>query len=132
MAEFKIVISDKGKSMQKEVKEETASQFIGKKIGDKITGDSFELAGYEFEITGGSDYCGFPMRKDISGTKRKRILSTGGVGLKVKKKGMRKRKTIAGNTIYENTAQVNLKVTKSGSAPLFEKTEEAPAEEKKE
>lgn len=139
MAEFKIVISDKGKSMQKEVKEAAAAQFMGKKIGEKVGGDAFELTGYEFEITGGSDHCGFPMRKDVNGTKRKKILSISGVGLHVKKKGNRIRKTVAGNTVHERTAQINLKVLKAGAGNLFEATapegetpkEEKPAKEEK-
>jgi ribosomal protein S6E (S10) len=42
--------------------------------------------------------------------------------------GRKIRKTVAGNTVYANTAQVNLKVLKHGHAPLFE---EKPAEAKK-
>ena len=67
MASFKLCISDPatGKTFQKEVKEGMAKPFIGINIGETVTGDNFELAGYEFKITGGSDYCGFPMRRGI-------------------------------------------------------------------
>lgn len=128
MAEFKIVISDPktGKSYQKEAKDDAAKQFMGLKIGDKVK-DVLDLAGYEFEITGGSDYCGFPMRKDVLGTMRKKILSTKGVGLNIKEAGTKKRKTVAGNTIFDRTAQINLRITKQGKTPL-----EAPAEEPEE
>jgi small subunit ribosomal protein S6e len=150
MAEFKLVIGTKdGKSFQKEIKDEAASSFLTKKIGDKIKGESIDLPGYEFEITGGSDYCGFPMRADVTGIGRKRVLAVKGVGIKNKKKyrkrekkgkrtmkGMRQRRTVAGNTIYSKTAQINLKVIKAGKAPLVaapaEKKEEAPKEGKKE
>ncbi|MBW2999126.1 hypothetical protein KY339_00510 [Candidatus Woesearchaeota archaeon] len=150
MAEFKLVIGTKdGKSFQKEIKDEAASSFLTKKIGDKIKGESIDLPGYEFEITGGSDYCGFPMRADVTGIGRKRVLTVKGVGIKNKKKyrkrekkgkrtmkGMRQRRTVAGNTIYSKTAQINLKVLKAGKAPLVaapaEKKEEAPKEGKKE
>ena len=46
--------------------------------------------------------------------------------------GMRSRKTVAGNTIFEKTAQINLKVTKQGKEPLpMPEPKEAKAEEKK-
>jgi len=59
MVSFKVVIGTKeGKCLQKEVAEPDATAFLGKKIGDKITGETIGLTGYEFEITGGSDYAG--------------------------------------------------------------------------
>ena len=129
MVEFKLVISDKGKSMQKEVKEAAAESLLGLKIGDKVDGNNIGLNGYEFEMTGGSDHCGFPMRKDVTGTKRKRILSISGTGLKVKRKGVRKRKTVCGNTVHEQISQINLNVTKAGSAPLAAEAKEGEAKE---
>ncbi|MFC1728521.1 30S ribosomal protein S6e [Nanoarchaeota archaeon] len=139
MVEFKLVISDpkSGKSVQKEAKEDTAKRFLGAKLGEIIKGEVIDLAGYEFEITGGSDDSGFPMRKDIPGAGRAQILSTSTVGLKIRRKGMRKRKTVVGNTISSKTAQINLKVTKQGKAPLAAEAKpaegeaEAPKEEAK-
>jgi len=139
MAEFKLVIGDKsGKCKQVEVKEGNAQPFLGKKIGDKIRGESFEMPGYEFEITGGADYCGFPMRKDIPGPVRKKIMITEGVGIRNKEQGIRKRKTVCGNTVHDKITQISLKVIKSGKTPLFEEPKaeepaaEAAAEDKKE
>ena len=40
------------------------------------------------------------MRKDVSGTGRKKILIVKGVGLKKTKKGTKYRKTVCGNTIH--------------------------------
>jgi len=135
--------------LQKEVDSAEVTSFKRKKIGDKIDGKALGYDGYELEITGGSDNSGFPMRKDVEGIARKRILIVSGVGLRKKtRKGMRKRKTIAGNTISLKTAQINLKVIKYGKAklefakkeaegeakeaPKEEKTEEKPKEEVKE
>ena len=128
--EFKLVIGDPktGKTTQMEVKDDNATVFNGKKIGDKVKGESFDKPGYEFEITGGADYCGFPMRKDIDGPVRKKILIGDGVGIRNKERGIRKRKTVCGNTIHENITQISMKVTKHGKKPLVE---EAPAEEEK-
>ena len=59
MAEFKLTLNDPktGKAYKKEVKDQNAKVFLGKKIGDPIKGESIDMQGYEFEITGGSDKC---------------------------------------------------------------------------
>ena len=150
MAEFKLVISDpkKGKSLQREVKEDTAKRLIGTKMGDTVKGELIDLPGYEFQVTGGSDASGFPMRNDVLGSARKRITTVKGVGVmnKLRKpnpkkkgwrtmKGMRLKKTVAGNTVHDKTAQINMKITKQGREVLFEEAkpaEVAPAEAKPE
>jgi len=125
--DLKINIADKsGKCVKKELKDAEASVLHGKKIGDKFNGEVLDMNGYEFEIAGGSDYCGFPMRKDVNGIMRKAILTTKGLGNKYNRKGMRLRRTVAGNTVYAKTTQLNLRVVKYGSTPLV------AAEEKKE
>ena len=117
--DLKINIADKsGKTVKKEFKEEQAAVFHGKKIGDKINGELLEMPGYEFQISGGSDYCGFPMRSDVNGIMRKAILTTQGLGNNYTRKGMRLRRTVAGNTVYNKTSQLNLKVLKYGPEPL--------------
>jgi len=131
---FKIVISTKdGKSHQMELKGEQAEALMRKKVGDKISGDSIGLKGYELQITGGSDKSGFPMRKGIQAP-RKRVMVSGGVGFsgktrtKDKQKGLFKRRTVAGEKIFVNTAQINLKVLKEGAKPLGAPAEEAKPE----
>lgn len=124
--EFKVNFGDpkSGKTVKKVVSGEQAEFFLKKRIGEKVKGDDFGFAGYEFEITGGSDYCGFPMRKDVRGKQRKRILIVSGIGIRKHKKtrkGRKTRKTVAGNTIYSKTAQINLKILKHGSKSLVEK-----------
>lgn len=129
--EIKVNIGDtkSGKTAKIILANEQAKPILNKKIGDKVKGDDIGFSGYEFEITGGSDYCGFPMRRDVVGVARKKILTVGGVGLRHNVPGRKVRKTVAGNTVYANTAQLNLKVLKYGDKPLFE---EKPAEDKKE
>jgi len=132
MVSFKVVIGTKeGKCLQKEVAEPDANSFLGKKLGDKVAGEAIGFTGYEFEITGGSDYAGFPMRKDVQGVGRKRILAIEGIGLKKIAKGLRVRKTVCGNTIHPKIAQINLKITKAGATPLPMPAPK-PKEEKKE
>ena len=131
MAEFKLVIGDPktGKSTQIVVSEDNADKLNGKKLGDKIKGETLDFPGYEFEITGGADYCGFPMRKDIEGPVRKKVLLVSGVGIRNKEKGIRKRKTVCGNTIHDNITQISMKILKYGKKPLV--VAEAPAKEEK-
>jgi small subunit ribosomal protein S6e len=146
MAEFKLVLSDPktGKSIQREAKENVARSLIGKKIKDTIKGELIDLPGYEFVITGGSDNAGFPMRSDISGSMRKRITAVKGIGVtnKLRKpnpkkkgwrrmKGMRLKKTVAGDTVHDKTAQINMKVTKHGRDPIFGDAKESAKPETK-
>ena len=107
-------------------------------IGDTLKGDAIELNGFEFQITGGSDYSGFPMRRGILGM-RKKIALYGGIGFRGGAKGIKRRKTVCGHKIHERISQVNLKVTKQGSKKLVEifaipeeiKKEKAEAKETK-
>lgn len=142
MANFKVVISDPKtrKAYQKEI-EQGASGLVGKVMGDKIKGDFTGLFGYELELTGGSDKEGFPMRKDVMGSGRKKIILSAGPGYNPIKKGQRKRKSIRGNTISKDIVQVNVKIVKHGPKSVEEsfglkkeepKAEVKPAEVKKE
>ena len=129
MAVFKFVISEGKKTYQIE-KDQRDCPVIGKKIGDAIGGDFLGMAGYEFKVTGGSDKDGFPMRSDIEGVMRKKIILTKGTGFKGKikagkkiakpKKGARKRKILRGNTITLDVVQINCKVMKSGEKTIEE------------
>lgn len=132
MAEIKVNIGDSKakKTYNKVLDENSLNSFKGKKIGDIVKGELLDLPGYEMQITGGSDSSGFPMRKDVNGFARKKVLIVGGVGLRTNKRDGRKvRKSVSGNTIYEKTAQINLKVVKYGPEPIVKETEAAPKEE---
>lgn len=137
MAEFKLIIGEpkSGKCKQIVLTADQSKGMIGKKIGDSFKGEVVDITGYEFKITGGSDASGFPMRRDVNGPARKKILAVRGVGVRPGRRGQRQRKTVAGNTIFEKTSQINVVIVKSGKTDLFAepKTEEAeaPAEEAK-
>ena len=137
MVDLKLVIGTKeGKTFQKEVKSPESDSLHGKHLGETIKGDALGMEGYEFLITGGSDKCGFPMRKGIQ-EHRKKVMIGGGSGFSGKKrflnkkknkrtqKGLLKRRTVCGERINSIIRQVNLKVVKAGSKPLGE----APATE---
>ncbi len=132
--EFKVVISDPktGKAYQTVVSGANANKLIGKQIGDVINGTLVELPpDYELQITGGSDRDGFPMRPDIPGSGRKKILLSGGVGFNPTEKGMRRRKHVRGRVISRDIVQINMKVVTHGKIPLeeyFKKEEEGEEE----
>lgn len=105
--------------------ETNSDDFFGKKIGDTIKGTAIkeisDFKDYEFIITGASDKAGFPALSIVEGVGRKRVLLTRGKGMKTKKpKGLRLRKLIRGNTITEDIAQINLKVSKQGAKSFEE------------
>ncbi len=133
MLDLRIVISDPktGKSVQREVKDDSRKSFHGLRLGDKVRGELMDLTGFEFTLTGGSDDSGFPMRRDVQGQAKKQILATKGTGIRENlKNGLKIRKTVAGNTVGPQTAQLNLKIEKAGSQDIFPKKVEK-AEEKK-
>ena len=132
MPEIKIVINEKGKSYAKTLTNEESESLLGKKIKDKVEGDHLGFKGYEFEISGGSDKEGFPMRWDVEGLVRKKIfLVKGDIGTRIKKKGVRIRKAVANNLISQNTSQTNLNVIKTGQKSLDEIFGKTPKEEVK-
>ena len=134
MPEIKICIGTKeGKTYQKVLTEQQAKSFMGMNVGETVKGEVIDVPIYEFTITGGSDYCGFPMRRGILGV-RKRITILKGVGFRGLEKGIKKRKTVCGHKINETIVQINLKVSKEGTKPLPEGLgiKEKLKEEKKE
>ena len=130
MPAIRLVISDPktGRSVQKELKEGSQKKVMGLYVGQTLKGEIVDLQGYEFMITGGSDNAGFPMRKDLRGTARKKILAVSGIGLGKPDHGRKQRRTVAGSTVHAGTAQINLKITKAGAENIFP---EPKAEEKK-
>ena len=136
MVEFKIVVNDTktGKSHNILVSGHHANSLIGKKINDEVDGIFVSLPGYKLQITGGTDKNGFPMRKDLSGTTRRRLLLSESLGFKPKDSGVRKKKSVRGNTINQEVVQINMKVVKHSSRSIEDivKVEEKKEEDKKE
>lgn len=121
MASFKLNIADpkEGKCYKTEVKDAQAAPFMGLNLGEKIEGTKIGIDGYEFLISGGTDFCGFPMRKGILGI-RKKLTVYPGLGFRGGLKGMKKRKTVCGHKINESISAINLKVLKEGTKKLFD------------
>ncbi len=115
-----------GKGLSKLIEiDEKKFRFDGMKIGEIIKGGLIGFPNYEFQIMGGSDASGFPMRKDVHGPVKKRILvSKRAIGYKPKRKGEKKRKMVRGNEVSYDMTLLNLKVVKYGETELFKVKEE--------
>lgn len=133
---FRFVISDPKtrKSFQKDI---DAPSVVGLKIGDDFDGSTIGLTGFKLKVTGGSDKEGFPMRPEIPGAARKRVLLTEAPGFHPHREGERKRKLVRGNQVSDSIMQVNCKIVEGegdvgmilGIAPKEKK--EGATEEKK-
>jgi small subunit ribosomal protein S6e len=119
---FKLAISDPetGKAVQYELDDVKTNALVGKQVGDIIEGDLIGLPGYKLKITGGSDTAGFPIRPDVHGSGKKRVLIKGPPGFKPKRKGIARRKTVRGRELGLDIAQVNMRVEEKGSTKLEE------------
>ena len=129
-----------GKAYSVKISGNNHSQLLGKKIGDVVDGifvgeGDQTLSGYKLQITGGSDKTGTPLRRDLEGGSRQSILVTASTGFKghslvfknkggekkrfrYKPDGLRKRRNFRGNTINQDTRQINLKVVEAGKKAL--------------
>ena len=126
-----IVVSDPKTRKAYSVKSEK-SLYANKRIGESIELKALGLEGYTGKITGGSDKEGFPMHASIMGTQRKKVLLAQGPGFKPKRKGERKRISVRGNTVSNDTQQLNVVITAYGNKSVEELLGTAPKEEKKE
>jgi len=108
MAQFKLVLSDPrtGKSEVHELKDASAQQLVGRKIGEIVDGAAIGLSG-KIMITGGSDKAGFPMRSDVLGGGKNYVLMSSGVGFKSSIRGAKRRRMVRGGTITEEIFQLN-------------------------
>ncbi|MCX6804088.1 MAG: 30S ribosomal protein S6e [Candidatus Diapherotrites archaeon] len=116
---MKIVVSDQktGKAYMASSEQEL---FVGKKIGEIVKLDEVGLAGFEAKIAGGSDKQGFPMNVSMQGSARKKIFTAEAPGFHATRKGERKRISVRGNTVSNETSQLNVVITKAGAVKIEE------------
>jgi len=119
MAKFKVIVSDPetGTSKTVELEETRATPLIGRKIGETIDGSIVDLPGHKAQIMGGSDKDGFPMRPNVHGGVRRQVVLSGGVGFNPQNGGERGRKTVRGNIITDEIAQINMKIVEKPKRP---------------
>ncbi|MBS3815122.1 MAG: 30S ribosomal protein S6e [Hadesarchaea archaeon] len=118
----RIVVSDpeSGEAYQVEPKESDTKNLIGLEIGQEFEGNKIGLTNYKLQITGGTDKDGFPMRGDVRGPGRSRVVLSKGPGYQPKEDGLRKRKLLRGRVISGDTAQLNVKVIEKGEKSIEE------------
>jgi len=129
MAKFKVIISDPaaGNSKVIEVEEARAVPFLGRRIGEIIEGAVVDMPGQKLQLTGGSDKDGVPMRPNVHGGVRRKVVLSGGVGFKAKKSGERRRKAVRGNIITDDIVQINAKIAGQPKKSKEVKPKEAKA-----
>jgi small subunit ribosomal protein S6e len=122
MADFQVVVADPddGTTHQFEIDGQDANRFQGREIGETVDGGAVGLDGYELEVTGGSDTAGRPMRGDVPGVELKQLLLTGGVGYEPQVDGERRRVTVRGREISDETRQINAKIVGRGDTSIDE------------
>ncbi|ORD95054.1 SSU ribosomal protein S6E [Enterospora canceri] len=101
------------KCVEMSAKEE--QRFFGKKIGEQFDGAiiSPEFEGTFLQIQGGNDYQGICMVSNQETTKRLRLLlKEGDIGYKCKRRGVRRRKTVRGSMVSNETQVLNLIIVK--------------------
>jgi len=99
-----------GTTKRVEIDEDRMRVLIGRRIGEIIDGAVAGMPGYKLQLTGGCDKDGFPMRPDIHGGVKVKILLSGGPGYRPRRKGERRKKTVRGNTVTPETTFLNLKI----------------------
>jgi small subunit ribosomal protein S6e len=126
MAKFKVIVSDPqaGTSKVVELEEARAAPFIGRRLGETLDGSAVDLPAHTVQILGGSDKDGVPMRGNVHGGVRRRVVLSGGAGFSPKNSGERKRKTVRGNIITDEIVQINMKIVERPAKPAETKAEQ--------
>ena len=122
MVDFKAIVNDvkTGKSYNVTVSGHHANSLIGKSIGEVVDGIFVGLPGNKSKNTGGSDGNGTPMRSDLPGTKRVKLLLSDSKGFHEKYPGQRKRTAIRGSTVSAEIVQINMAVAEYGPKSIEE------------
>jgi len=119
MVKIKLVISDKNTGKAYQIDAENV--LTGLEIGNEFDGGKIGLKGYKLKITGGSNKDGTPMRSDLPGSGRKKVLfRKSGVGFKQTRKGERRRKIICGRRVTGDIVQINTVISQYGEVPIEE------------
>jgi small subunit ribosomal protein S6e len=124
MAKFKVIVSDPEDGTCKviELEEARAVPLIGRRIGETIDGTVVDMPAHKLLIRGGSDTDGVPMRPNVHGGGRRKVILSGGAGFNSKRKGERKRKTVRGDIITDEIIQINIKIVEKPKKTVTKKS----------
>lgn len=109
--------------MSFEIKTKDEQRLYGKKINDQFDGAAIspQFAGCVVQIVGGNDYQGIPMNPKQATTKRIRLfLSRGDIGYRCRRHGVRRRKTVRGSVVSNETQVVNVILVKPAEGKVIE------------
>jgi small subunit ribosomal protein S6e len=125
-----LIIADPetGTNEKVELEDARMAPLVGRRIGEVIDGTVADLAGYRLQLTGGTDKDGIPMRPDVHGGVKARVVLSGGVGYKPRNKGERKRVVVRGNTVTTETTFLNFKIVEKPKGQKMKKAEPKPEE----
>jgi len=115
---------DTGRAYKVSLTEDEMKAIVGRKIGDVIDGSAIGLPGLKIQLTGGSDRDGFPMRRDVHGAVRRRILLRSPPGFRPRERGEVRRKRVRGNVYVPEIVQVNAKIVEKGEKSVEEMVKE--------
>ncbi len=87
-----------------------------------------DLPAHKLQIVGGSDKDGIPMRANVHGGGRRKVILSGGTGFNPKREGERRRKTVRGNIITDEIVQINAKIIEKPQKPTENKTAQQTAQ----
>ena len=125
-----------GTSQRVELDDQQLRALYGTRIGQVVEGAVAGMQGYKIKLTGGTDKDGIPMRPDVHGSAKARVVLSGGVGYKPKSDGEKKRKVVRGNNVSAETTFLNFTIVEAPKGKKKAKKEpveaEAPAKEKTE
>jgi small subunit ribosomal protein S6e len=102
-----------GTSQRVEIEDEQLRPLVGTRIGQTIDGALAGMQGYKLKFTGGTDKDGIPMRPDVHGSAKARIVLSGGVGYKPKNKGEKRRKVVRGNIVSTEINFLNFSIAET-------------------
>jgi len=117
-----------GTSQRVELDDQQLRALYGTRIGQVVEGAVAGMQGYKIKLTGGTDKDGIPMRPDVHGSAKARVILSGGVGYKPKDKGEKKRKVVRGNTVSTETTFLNFTIVEAPKGRKKAKKEPAEAE----
>ncbi len=107
-----------GETYRLDLDEAAAQSLYNMSIGDEIDGSPIQLDGYRLRVTGGSDKEGFPMRPGVPHTERRKLILSDGTGVNTSQKGLRLKKSVRGETVSSDIAQLNLKIVQEGNQSI--------------
>jgi len=93
-----------------------------------MDGAIIDMPATKLQIMGGSDKDGVPMKPNVHGGVRRKVVLSNGIGFNAKRDGERRRKAVRGNTITDEIVQINIKIIEQPNKPkTAEATPEVPA-----